>query len=211
MEGRLDLNSLLNNWKKLAAHYNVDWKDSFLQWELPSNIPADFALTLALPISHKTKKNPQEIAQEILKTTTCSELEYNITAQGYINFRFPISYYQQFFTETLAQEGKNLRVKKKNIRISIEYVSANPTGYLHLAHFRHAFIGNVLANIYQFCGYEVVREYYINDRGGQISSLTSSIYHFYHQLQNVSLPPSSEKIEYAGKSSQDAAQKLIAK
>src|SRR6185312_14357783 len=198
MEGRLDLNSLLNNWKKLAAHYNVAWKDSFLQWELPSNIPADFALTLALPISHKTKKNPQEIAQEIVKATACSELEYNITAQGYINFHFPISYYQQFFTETLAQEGKNLRGKKKNIRISIEYVSANPTGYLHLAHFRHAFIGNVLANIYQFCGYEVVREYYINDRGGQIASLTNSVYHFYHQLQNVSLPSSSRKIEYAG-------------
>ncbi|CAH1756522.1 13933_t:CDS:2 [Entrophospora sp. SA101] len=86
---------------------------------------------------------------------------------------------------------------RKNIRLNIEYVSTNPTGYLHLAHFRHAVIGNTLANVYQFCGYEVVREYYINDRGGQITSLINSVYHFYQQLQGITLP-NSEKIEYSG-------------
>jgi arginyl-tRNA synthetase len=210
MEGKLDLNSLLSAWKKLAKHYNIAWKDSFLQWELPSNIPADFALTLALPISHKTKINPQEVAQEIIKITACSVLEYTITAQGYVNFRFPTSYYQNFFTETLAQEGQNLQGKKKIFRLNIEYLSTNPTGYLHLAHFRHAFFGNTLANVYRFCGYEVSKEYYINDRGGQIASLTNSVYHFYHRLQNIDLP-NAGKIEYAGKSSQETAQDLITK
>lgn len=176
---------------------------------MPPNIPADFALTLALPISYKTKINPQEIAQEIVKATACPTLEYTITEQGYLNFRFPTSYYQQFFTEILTQEGQNLRGKKKDICLNIEYVSTNPTGYLHLAHFRHAFVGNTLANVYQFCGYEVIREYYINDRGGQITSLINSVYYFYHQLQNITL--SSEKIEYVGQSSQEVAQKLIDK
>jgi arginyl-tRNA synthetase len=178
---------------------------------LPSNISADFALTLVLPISHQTKKNPSEIAQEIIKATDRPNLEYIITKQGYINFRFPISYYQQFLNETLAQKGQNLQGNKKNLRLSIEYVSANPTGYLHLAHFRHAFVGNALANTYQFCGYEVIREYYINDRGGQITSLINSVYYFYHYLQGTSLPTELEKIEYAGKSSQEVAQKLIKK
>ncbi|CAG8521756.1 17657_t:CDS:2 [Cetraspora pellucida] len=145
-----------------------------MKTELPANIAADFALTLALPISHKTKKNPQEVAQEIIQVTNCPNLEYNITVQGYINFRFPTTYYQQFLNETLNQIGQNLRGEKKNLLLNIEYVSTNPTGYLHLAHFRHATVGDTLANVYQFCGYQITREYYINDRGGQITSLIDS-------------------------------------
>ncbi|CAG8857279.1 1573_t:CDS:1, partial [Gigaspora margarita] len=83
--------------------------------------------------------------------------------------------------------GKNLRGEDKKMRVNLEYVSANPTGYLHLAHFRHAVVGNTLANIYQFCGYQITREYYINDRGGQIASLINSVYYFYHQLQDATL------------------------
>ncbi|CAG8497037.1 4402_t:CDS:2 [Ambispora leptoticha] len=182
--------------------------NTFLQWELPDAVKADFALVLALSISHKIKKNPLEVAHEIVKATACFNLEYTITKQGYINFRFPTAYYQQFFIETLAKEGQNFCGEKKGLRLNLEYVSTNPTGYLHLAHFRHAVIGNTLANVYQFGGYEVIREYYINDRGGQITSLVSSVYHFYHQIQNVSLP-NLKKIEYSGHSSQELAQKLI--
>jgi arginyl-tRNA synthetase len=174
---------------------------------LPNTVKADFALALALPISYKTKKNPQEIAQEIVKITDCPNLKYTITKQGYINFCFPISYYREFLKKTLENEGQNLQANRKNIRLNLEYVSTNPTGYLHLAHFRHAVIGNTLANVYQFCGYKVVREYYINDRGGQIASLVSSVYCFYHQLQNVTLP-NLEKVEYSGHSSRELAKKL---
>jgi len=174
---------------------------------LPNTVKADFALTLALPISHKVKKNPQEVAHKIVKITNCSNLEYVITKQGYINFCFPISFYQEFLKETLENEGRNLQAKKKNVCLNLEYVSTNPTGYLHLAHFRHAVIGNTLANVYQFCGYKVVREYYINDRGGQIASLVNSVYYLYHQLQNVALP-NLEKIEYSGHSSRELAKKL---
>ncbi|CAG8739819.1 17648_t:CDS:2, partial [Racocetra fulgida] len=159
--------------------------DQTVNFKLLPNITADFALTLALPISHKTKQKPPEIAQQIIKITNCPDLEHTITSQGYINFRFPIAYYQQFFNETLTQVGQNLRGERKNFRLNIEYVSANPTGYLHLAHFRHAVVGSTLANIYQFCGYPITREYYINDRGGQITSLINSVYYFYHQLQNA--------------------------
>lgn len=177
---------------------------------MPPSISADFALTLALPISHQTKRNPQEIAHELLKLTEYSNLEGTITKQGYLNFRFPVAYYQNFLRETFRQEGKNFGGRKKNVRVNIEYVSTNPTGYLHLAHFRHAVLGNTLANIYQFCGYEVVREYYINDRGGQITALINSVYYFYQQLQGV-VYSEPTKIEYAGQSSQEVARELSQK
>ncbi|WNE41128.1 MAG: Arginine--tRNA ligase [Mycoplasmataceae bacterium] len=210
MSRELNLNNLLSTWKNIANKYGLSWKNSFLQWDLPSDVEADFALTLALPISHKFKKNPKEITQEIVEKTNRSELEYSITEQGYINFKFPQEHYQKFFNETLFNEGKNLRGEKKNTHINLEYVSANPTGYLHLAHFRHAVIGNTLANAYQFLGYPLTREYYVNDRGGQITSLIKSVYHFYHKLQNVPLLE-SETIEYFGQATQEIAQKLIKK
>ncbi|KLL05126.1 MAG: arginyl-tRNA synthetase [Mycoplasmataceae bacterium RV_VA103A] len=211
-EKRLNFNNLLTAWKKLATQYNITWKNSFIQWELPPNITADFALTLALPISHKTKQKPPEIAQQIIKITNCPDLEHTITSQGYINFRFPIAYYQQFFNETLTQVGQNLRGENKNLRFNIEYVSANPTGYLHLAHFRHAVVGNTLANIYQFCGYQITREYYINDRGGQITSLINSVFYYYRELQGFFAPYDiCPKIEYAGAASQEIARQLITK
>jgi arginyl-tRNA synthetase len=210
MNGELNLSNLLSVWKNIANQYGLSWKNSFLQWDLPGDIQADFALTLALPISHKLKKNPNEIAQKILEKTNCPELEYSITKQGYVNFLLPNSYYKKNFNETLSEDGQNLRGEKKNIHLNLEYVSANPTGYLHLAHFRHAVIGNTLANVYQFCGYPITREYYVNDRGGQIVSLIKSVYHFYHKLQNKPLL-NPEKIEYSGQSTQDIAQKLIEK
>jgi len=71
-------------------------------------------------------------------------------------------------------------------------------------------VGNTLANIYQFSGYQVTREFYLNDRGGQITSLVNSIYYFYHQLQGVNLSEPA-KIEYSGPASQAVAQKLIEK
>lgn len=108
-------------------------------------------------------------------------------------------------------KGKNLQEESKNITVNIEFVSANPTGYLHLAHFRQGVIGNALANVYQFSGYRVVREYYINDRGVQITALINSIYYFYHQLQDIPLALEFEKLTYVGRASQEVAQKLVKK
>lgn len=113
MENSLNFNNLLTIWKSIAEQYNITWKNTFLQWDLPNTVEADFALTLALPISHKTKRNPQVVAREIIKITDCPNLEQTITKQGYINFCFPISYYQKFFKETLENEGRNLQAKKK--------------------------------------------------------------------------------------------------
>lgn len=197
--------------KKVAEKYDITWKNSFIQWYLPENIVADFSLTLALPISHKTKQNPQKIAAEIIENIANSNFQATITEQGYINFCFPTTYYQNFLWETFQQEGKNLPREKKNTVVNFEFVSANPTGYLHLAHFRHAIIGNTLADVYQFLGYKVVREYYINDRGGQIVSLVDSIYYLYQlrvKKDDSEFFTDTKKEYILSKSSQEIAQKL---
>jgi arginyl-tRNA synthetase len=173
-------------------------------------VVADFALTLPLVIAAKTRTNSRVIAQAITELITYPDLEWDITSQGYINFRFSRNYYQRFLQETWQEEGKNFRGRNQKTRVNLEYVSANPTGYLHLAHLRQAIIGNTLANVYQFLGYEVTREYYINDRGEQITSLINSVYYFYHKFQNASDQPTNH-LTYPGQATRDAAHHLIAK
>ncbi|KLL02071.1 MAG: arginyl-tRNA synthetase [Mycoplasmataceae bacterium RC_NB112A] len=204
------LSSFLLVCQKLAEQNDIKWRNSFLNWNLPHNKGVDFILTLTLPLAHKSKKEPSLVAQELINLLGCSEWNPIINPAGYINFRLPLTYYQQFLTKTYQTDGDNLRGKPKKIRVNLEYVSANPTGYLHLAHFRGAIIGNVLANIYQFLGYKVTREYYINDRGGQITSLINSIYYFYHQRQGT-FSSEATKIEYGGPASQAVAHQLIKK
>jgi len=172
---------------------------------------------LALPLAHKTNQPVKDTAEKIFSLTKDNQyLQGEITPPGYINFRLTDEYYYRILhyivtkNSFFSKEKSKLSIQPKKT-VLLEYVSTNPTGYLHLAHFRHAIIGNTLANVYQFLGYQVIREYYINDRGGQIASLVNSIYYFYHQLQGVSLPAELEKIEYSGKASQEIAQELIKK
>jgi arginyl-tRNA synthetase len=106
--------------------------------------------------------------------------------------------------------GDALRGEKKGISINIEYVSANPTGDLHLAHLRQAFIGNSLSNIYNFLGYDVTREYYINDRGEQINNLISSVNFYYNKILDAVIIPEKD-ISYPGKSSERIAKLLVEK
>ncbi|CAJ0833026.1 1055_t:CDS:2, partial [Entrophospora sp. SA101] len=153
--------------------------------------PPDFALNLALPLAHKTNQPVKDIAEKIFSLTKDNQyLQGEITPSGYINFRLTDEYYYRILhyivtkNSFFSREKSKLSIQPKKT-VLLEYVSTNPTGYLHLAHFRHAIIGNTLANVYQFLGYQVIREYYINDRGGQISSLVNSIYYFYHQLQEI--------------------------
>lgn len=210
MGEHLNFDDFLVICQKIAKQNGIEWRSSFLRWDLPPEAVADFTLTLPLPLAYKTKKKPLQTAQELINSIGYSDWQPTITPQGYLNFRLPLAYYQQFLIEVYQQAGQNLQGEKKNLRVNIEYVSSNPTGYLHLAHFRHAIVGNTLANIYQFRGYSVIREFYLNDRGGQITSLINSIYYFYHQLQGVSLPELTQ-VEYKGPASQAVAQKLIEK
>jgi len=198
--------------KRFLVPCQIKWNDSFLQWDVPANISADFAFSLALPIAHKTKRSAKEIAQEFIKLIDQKyQLIWEITEQGYINFRLTNEHYRNFLFHLVLSQGKNLQPTTKNIWINFEYISANPTGYLHLGNLRTGIIADVLANIYDFAGYQTVREYYINDRGKQIVDLVDSVYYYYQSLQGATDDNLEKIIAYPGIASQETAQKLIAK
>lgn len=196
------VDSLISFWENYASKNEIKWNQSFLKWDIPENINADFALTLALPIAHKNKISVQNVAKEIANLVNYKEhgLELDITSQGYINFNFLDSYCYNFL-QTVALKKNNRRIQDKSILI--EYVSANPTGQLHLGHARNAVIGDTLANVYEYLGYKVIREYYINDRGQQIKSLITSVWYYYCLIFNY--PCSEKNIEYKNKIIEDIA------
>ena len=128
-----------------------------------------------MPIAYKNKCSVQEIAKELARLTVKNNqyCQFDISPLGYINFRFADEYYYQFLKKTVLARKKSTLASAK--KVLIEYVSANPTGQLHLGAARNAVIGDTLANVYQYSGYQVIREFYINDRGNQINSLINSV------------------------------------
>ena len=125
------------------------------------------------------KRNPREIAQAIVDHLDASKAhvkKVDIAGPGFINFYLDNQYLTDIIPEAIQkgdQFGKAEASKNKNILL--EYVSANPTGDLHIGHARNAAVGDTLANILIAAGYHVTREYYINDAGNQISNLARSI------------------------------------
>ena len=124
------------------------------------------------------KRNPRDIAQAIvdnLDTSKANVKQVDIAGPGFINFYLDNQYLTAVISEAI-QKGINLVMRKnQKQKILLEYVSANPTGDLHIGHARNAAVGDSLANILIAAGYDVTREYYINDAGNQITNLARSI------------------------------------
>jgi len=129
----------------------------------------DYSSNIALTLAKQLKKNPVEIAEDIkkrIKSNLFKKIEVN---QGFINFFLSEKYLQKQVQAILKKDYKNLKLAKE--KINVEFVSANPTGPLTLGNGRGGFGGDVLANVLEKAGYKVTREYYLNDRGGQIIKL----------------------------------------
>ncbi len=123
------------------------------------------------------KLEPEDIIAKIISSTSGVELFEKIEAKnGFINFFIAKDYLQKQVEEVLKQKNKfgNLDFGK-GIKTQVEFISANPTGPLTLGNGRGGFSGDVLANVLSKVGYEVEREYYVNDRGGQIKQLGHSV------------------------------------
>lgn len=154
----------------------------------------DLATNLAMQLTKIAKKNPRQIAEGIVEKlgTGRGWIESaEIAGPGFINFRLDKSYLYPVIGEVLAKGnryGENDAGQGK--RVQVEFVSANPTGSLHLGHARGAAVGDALCNVLSFAGYEVTREYYINDAGNQIANLAKSIEARYRQAlgQDAEMP-----------------------
>ena len=144
----------------------------------------DYSSNIAMQLTRTLKKNPREIAQLIKENIEFDEIDkIEIAGPGFMNFYLKKDYLFENINKALLDENNygssNIG---KGRKINIEYVSANPTGFLHIGHARGAAYGDSLANVLKFAGYDVTREYYINDAGNQINNLEKSIIVRYHNL-----------------------------
>jgi arginyl-tRNA synthetase len=151
----------------------------------------DLATSVALGLARSLKRAPRQIAEEIVKSHAADERyvsSVEIAGPGFINFRFTPEFHQMRLDE-VSREGEHYGRTSAGAGRSanVEYVSANPTGPLHPGHGRNAAIGDTVANLLSWTGYDVTREYYFNDAGNQMRNLARSIHARYCELLGVNV------------------------
>ena len=154
--------------------------------EIPKdNTKGDFATNLAMQLTRILRKNPRMIAQEIVDTFDCDACDVEkieIAGPGFINFFVKATSFSPLIKHVLSSKDnyghQNYGQGKK---YNVEFVSANPTGDLHLGHAWQAALGDCICNLLDCVGYDVTREYYVNDAGVQILKLSQSIFARYQQ------------------------------
>ena len=170
------LTNLLNNaLKDLVESFDKD----IIQVSRPKQIQhGDFSTSVSLPLAKILKKAPIEIAKGIVKRISSSTLieKIEIAGPGYINFFLSSEARVELINKILAEKedfGKS--TFGKNQKVQVEFVSANPTGPLHVGHGRGAAIGDSIARLLEATGWDVTKEFYYNDAGAQINSLGLSV------------------------------------
>lgn len=143
----------------------------------------DYATTVALQMARTLHKSPRDIALELVKHLNADYIsKTEIAGPGFINF-FVKSDSLSSIIKTIVEQDEHYGESKEehNERINVEFVSANPTGDLHLGHARGAAIGDCICRLYKKANYKVTREYYVNDAGNQINNLAKSLRVRYHE------------------------------
>ncbi len=180
--------------------------------DIPREEFGDVATNVAMMLAKVLRKPPRAIAADIaavLKENTEIFADVEIAGPGFINLRFTPAFYHRLLHHVLQhgeQWGKHTPAEP--LAVNVEFVSANPTGPLHLGHGRNAAIGDTLANLYEWMGHTVTREYYFNNAGNQMRMLALSIYARYRQLLGDADYPFPED-GYHGEYITDIAKALI--
>ncbi|WP_414050656.1 arginine--tRNA ligase [Macrococcus animalis] len=187
--------TLIEEIKQAILKANLVTEVPEIKIEIPKDTKnGDYASNIAMVLTKLAKKNPREIAQAIVDNLDIKKADVtkiDIAGPGFINFYMDNAYLTGIITEALSKKEKFGKAEQpKNEKILVEYVSANPTGSLHIGHARNAAVGDTLCNVLNSAGYEVLREYYINDAGKQIENLAYSIEARYFQAfgQDMDLP-----------------------
>lgn len=163
--------------------------------ELPKDKQhGDYATNVAMQLTRLARRNPRQIAEEIVakfdkQAASISKVE--IAGPGFINFYMNNSYLTGVIEQIIeAGDAYGRTASGKGKKVQVEFVSANPTGSLHLGHARGAAFGDALCNVLDMAGYDVSREYYINDAGNQIVNLARSLEARYFQAlgQETEMP-----------------------
>lgn len=170
----------------------------------------DYTTNIALVLGKKLGKSPNEVADELVQKLLSEQIPLvkKIEAVGgFINFRLSEEYLQNQVIEIIKQGSKYGSSQKfSGKRASVEFVSANPTGPLHIGNARGGPIGDVLSNVLEKVGYKVTREYLYNDVGGQVEKLGQSVYYAINSDQKP-----KEELTYQGDYIKDLAKEVRSK
>jgi arginyl-tRNA synthetase len=183
-------------WPPLAGGFSVE----------PPRDPrhGDFAVNAAMVLAKAAGKPPRELAQAIVEAVRAADtrgelVALEIAGPGFINVRLARDVWFQALAEVERQgEAYGRTAVGEGKKVIVEYVSANPTGPMHVGHGRNAVTGDGVARLLQWSGHEVTREYYVNDYGAQVQTLARSVHLRYQELAGrpITMPPKSYPGEY---------------
>ncbi len=187
------INVFLNNLKeellKIIKEMGVE-EEIDIFFDVPKDSAfGDYSTNISMRLAKTLRKSPIVIANEIIskidkEKNNLSKVE--VAGAGFINFFIDLKFLSQIVLDiNEKQDAFGNLTFGNNKKINIEYVSANPTGYLHIGHCRGAAYGDSLARIMKKAGYDVSREFYVNDAGNQIRNLGHSIFERYKELHGL--------------------------
>ena len=194
----------------LKSKFNLENKDNLIMIETPKEKKfGDYSTNIAMRLAKELHDNPFNIATSLKEELEKDELvkQVDVIRPGFINFFIKEDSLSKVIKNVITLDkdfGRSDLNKGKNVMV--EYVSANPTGDLHLGHARGAAYGDSLTRILSFSGYDVLREFYVNDAGNQIAVLANSLFERYKEA--LGLPFDIEKIGYQGKDVKILANKI---
>ena len=166
--------------KAVSQAFDLEYSEEQVVIEIPKDKShGDYACNTAMQLTRQLRRNPREIAQKLME---CFDLEaagvasFEIAGPGFINFTMHSDSLTNVVKKVLEQQDAyGTNDSGAGCRVNLEYVSANPTGNLHLGHARGAAWGDSVARLMKASGYDVTREYYVNDAGNQIINLGLSL------------------------------------
>ena len=177
----------------------------------PKGHKADMSCNVAMILAKFNKKTPLDLANILKKNFLENFKEFekiDVAKPGFLNINFKIDFWKNYLFKIIqsdANYGSNRNLQQK---YNIEFVSANPTGPLHVGHCRGAIIGDALSNLLKFNGHLVTKEYYVNDYGNQIKIFVLSVYHRILEITEEKIFPFDKDL-YPGDYIIDIAKKIV--
>ena len=208
-----EIESLVQKYKSNLSLNNIDnFKKSVILEVPPDKFNFDLSCNIAMVLGKSNKLNPKNLAQKLKKLfleNIKSFAEITIAEPGFINIK--LSNFALINNINLIfKSDKTYGSLKENKTYNIEFVSANPTGPMHVGHCRGAIFGDVLANLLIFNGNKVTKEYYINDYGGQVKNFVESVYFRIIEIKENKTFPNKENL-YPGEYIKDIAKNILNK
>ncbi|MDC6475104.1 arginine--tRNA ligase [Candidatus Pelagibacter sp.] len=179
----------------------------------PAKFDSDISTNVAMVLSKLNKKSPLDLAEKIspiIKENDPLIESITIIKPGFINIKFKPIFWSNFIKEIILNAKTfGINEKEKKLNYLVEFVSANPTGPLHVGHCRGAILGDVISNVLLFNNHKVTKEYYVNDYGNQIINFTKSVYFRIREVKYNETFPSENTDLYPGDYLIDFANNII--